>query len=65
MTHLETLKLLRFDLLDALGFAELVEAVAKPDVEVYKHELRGDSERAQRRLLLAIERVDKAIKDNS
>jgi hypothetical protein len=54
---IETLK---FALQDALGFAELIEAMSKPDVEIYKHELRGDSERAQQRLNVALQAIEDA-----
>ena len=57
----EALIAARFALQDALCFAELIEMMSRPDVEVYKHELRNDSDLAQRRLRNAIEAVDRAL----
>lgn len=51
---------LNFALQDALGFAELVESYSKPDVEMFKHELRNDSELAQRRINVALQAIEDA-----
>ena len=47
-------KRLEIALQDALLFAEWVECIGKPDVEVYKHELRASAE-------LAIDRINSAL----
>jgi hypothetical protein len=57
----DTLIAARFALQDALCFAELIEAMSKSEADVYKHELRNDSDLAQRRLRNAIEAVDTAL----
>ena len=52
--YAECAKRLEVALQDALLFAEWVECIGKPDVEVYKHELRASAE-------LAIDRINSAL----
>ncbi len=52
--YAERAKRLEVALQDALHFAEWVECIGKPDVEVYKHELRASAE-------LAIDRINSAL----
>ena len=51
-------KALKAALLDAKGFAELIQIIGTTDCEIYKHELRGDSDLAITRIDKALEKVD-------
>ena len=51
------IKELESALLDAKGFAELIQIMGTTDCEIYKHELKGDS-------YLAITRIDKALEQS-